>query len=171
MLRPPTARPADSGVTVTTSSRPTGVDQTQVGRVVPPTETYVVSAAKIEEMARATGATSPLHTDREAARAAGYPDVVAPATFAVIIAQRAEAAYVADPSSGIDFSRVVHAQETFSYARPLVAGDEIRTTVHVDAITERAGLTFVTTRAELADAAGETVAVVGSTLGVRGEGR
>lgn len=152
-------------------NRPARVDTTQVGRVVSPAETYVVSRAKIEEMARATGASSPLHTDVEAARAAGYADVVAPPTFAVVIAQRAEAHYVADPASGIDFSRVVHAEESFAHTRPLVAGDEIRTTVHVDAITERAGITMVTTRSELEDAGGSHVATVRSTLAVRGEGR
>ena len=155
---------------MTETSRPTGVDTTQVGRVFSPTETYTVSAAKIEEMARATGATSPLHTDRDAARAAGYADVVAPPTFAVAVAQRAEFAYVQDPSSGIDFSRVVHAEESFVHHRPIVAGEVLEATAHVESITHRAGLSFVTTRVEIAD--GDfPVATVRSTLAVRGEGR
>ena len=153
---------------MTETSRPTGVDTTQVGRVFSPTETYTVSAAKTEEMARATGATSPLHTDRDAARAAGYADVVAPPTFAVAVAQRAEFAYVQDPSSGIDFSRVVHAEESFVHHRPMVAGDELSTAVTVESITERAGITMVTTRAEIAGADGAPVSTVRSTMAVRG---
>jgi hypothetical protein len=42
--------------------------------------------------------------------------------------------------------------------------------LHVDAITERAGLALVTTRCEIADAAGDPVSTVVSTLAVRGEG-
>jgi len=151
--------------------RPTGVDTTLVGRTYAPTETYPVSAVKIAEMAAATGSAHPAHTDRDAARALGYDDVVAPPTFAVVVAQRAEQAYIADPASGIDFSRVVHAEERFTHHRPIVAGDRLRTTVHVDAITERAGITMVSTRAEIADDAGAPVATVRSTLAVRGEGR
>ncbi|MEE6282601.1 FAS1-like dehydratase domain-containing protein [Georgenia sunbinii] len=151
--------------------RPTSVNLTLVGRVFSPSETYRVSAAKIAEMAAATGSEHPAHTDPAAARALGYDDVVAPPTFAVVLAQRAEQAYIADPESGIDFSRVVHAEERFTHHRPIIAGDRLRTTVHVDSLTERAGIAMVATRAEIADEAGEPVATVRSTLAVRGEGR
>lgn len=153
------------------STRPTGVDQTLVGRSYAPRETYEVSRVKIAEMAEATGATHPAHTDPDAAWALGYADVVAPPTFAVVIAQRAEQAYVASPESGIDFSRVVHAEERLTHHRPIVAGDRLRTTVHVDRIVERAGITLVTTRAEIADADDAPVSTVVSVLAVRGEGR
>ncbi len=103
-------------------------------------------------------------------RELGYADVVAPPTFAVVIAQAAEAQLIADPAAGIDFSRVVHAEERFTHRRPIVAGDAITTVLHVDSITERAGLAMVTTRCELSDAAGEPVSTVVSTLAVRGEG-
>src|SRR3954470_8098128 len=116
------------------STRPTGVDKTLVGRSYAPTETYEVSRAKIAEMAAATGATHPVHTDPDSAWALGYADVVAPPTFAAVVAQRAEQAYVASPEAGIDFARVVHAEERLTHHRPIVAGDRLRTTVHVDKI-------------------------------------
>lgn len=147
------------------------VDASRVGEVFTDTSSYVVSRAKIAEMAAAVGAVSPLHTDPDAAVAAGYPDVVAPPTFAVVIAQQAESAYVADPASGIDFSRVVHANESFEHRRPLVAGDVVTTAVHVDAVTERAGIAMVTTRTEIADDGGAAVCTVVSTLAVRGADR
>jgi acyl dehydratase len=150
------------------STRPTGVDKTLVGRSYAPTETYEVSRVKIAEMAAATGATHPAHTDPDAAWSLGYSDVVAPPTFAVVLAQRAEQAYVASPESGIDFSRVVHAEERFVHHRPIVAGDRLRTTVHVDKILERGGITLVTTRAEIADETEAPVATVTSVLAVRG---
>lgn len=147
------------------------VDTSRVGAVFTGTAPYVVSRAKIAEFAQAVGAESALHHDPHAATEAGYRDVVAPPTFAVLIAQRAESEYIADPASGIDFSRVVHANESFSYVRPLVAGDVAHTAVHVDSLTERAGITMVTTRTEISDDTGAPLVTVVSTLAVRGEAR
>ena len=149
------------------------VNQAYQGREYPPTPAYEVSREKIREFAEAVGALaggpSP-YTDTATARALGHADVVAPPTFAVIIAQRAEQQLVADPGAAIDFSRVVHAEERFTAHRPIVAGDRLVTVLHVDAITERAGLSMVTTRCEIADESGTPVATVRSTLAVRGEG-
>lgn len=145
------------------------VDTTFAGRAYPPGDVYVVSREKLREFAEATGATHPAHTDVDAARALGHPDVVAPPTFAVVIAQRTEAQYVQDPAAGIDFSRVVHADERFTHHRPIHAGDHLRTALHVDAVTQRAGLSMITTRCEIADESGAPVATVVSTLAVRPE--
>src|SRR2546421_10967133 len=45
---------------------------------------YAVGREKIREYARAVGETDPLHLDLDAARAAGYGDLVAPPMFAVV---------------------------------------------------------------------------------------
>ncbi|GEN80878.1 FAS1-like dehydratase domain-containing protein [Actinotalea fermentans] len=145
-----------------------GVNLEYAGREYPPTAPYVVGREHLRDFARAVGADHPAHHDVEAARALGHPDVVAPPTFAVVIAQRAEAQLIEDPAAGIDFSRVVHAEERFTHHRPLHAGDEVVTVLHVDSITERAGLAMVTTRCELAAADGARLATVVSTLAVRG---
>lgn len=147
------------------------VNATFVGREFTRTPPYLVSRVKISEFASAVGANSPLHTDPEAAQALGYSDVVAPPTFAVVIAQRAEAEYINHPDAGIDFSRVVHADETFHLNRPLVAGDEIATLTRVKNITTRAGITMVTTEVELTGASGDNVGRVESTIVIRGEGQ
>lgn len=145
------------------------VNPEYAGRQYPPNEAYEVGRAKIAEFAEAVGATHPAHTDLAAARALGHPDVIAPPTFAVVVAQRAEAQYISDPAAGIDFSRVVHADERFVHHRPVCAGDRLVTVLHVDGVTERAGLSMVTTRAEIATEDGTAVATVTSTLAVRGE--
>ena len=143
------------------------VNAEAVGRSYGPGEPYEVTRVKIREFADAVGAPSDAHRSAEAAAAAGYADVVAPTTFAVVIAQRAEFPAITDPEIGVDFSKVVHADERFTHRRPLIAGDVISTVVHVDAIVQRAGISMVTTRAELVDAAGAPVATVVSTLAVR----
>lgn len=145
------------------------VNTSYAGRSYPPGEVYRVSAEKIREFAESTASSVPAYTDVAAARELGYRDVVAPPTFAVVIAQRAEAVYIQDPDAGIDFSRVVHADERFTHHRPIVAGDRLTPTLHVDAVTERGPLAMVTTRVEIADDDGVPVATVVSTLAVRGE--
>ncbi|PFG18905.1 FAS1-like dehydratase domain-containing protein [Serinibacter salmoneus] len=144
------------------------VDSSRIGSVFTGTPAFEVSRRHVQQFADVVGATSPVHRDLAAARAAGYPDLLAPVTFAVVIAQEAEAQYVADPASGIDFSRVVHAEESFAHHRPIVAGQALGAAVHVDDIVERRGLTMVTTRTEITDADGAAVATVGSTLAIRG---
>lgn len=54
-----------------------------VGKTYPPF-LYAVGREKVREYAHAVGETDPLHLDPEAARAAGYADVVAPPMFAVV---------------------------------------------------------------------------------------
>lgn len=138
-----------------------------VGRTYGPFEPYEVTRVKIREFADAVDARSDAHRDAAVARAEGYSDVVAPTTFAVVIAQRAEFHVVTDPEVGVDFSKVVHADERFSHVRPLVAGDVISTTVHIDDIKQRSGISMVTTRCELVDDEGAPVSTVISTLAVR----
>ncbi|ROS76750.1 MaoC family dehydratase N-terminal domain-containing protein [Cellulomonas sp. PhB143] len=140
------------------------------GREYPATAPYSVGREALRELAATLGSLHPAHHDLVAARGAGYPDLVAPPTYAVVLAQRAEAQLVQDEAAGIDFSRVVHAEERFTHHRPIVAGDELVTVLHVDSIVERRGLAMVTTRCEISAAdGGEPVATVVSTLAVRGE--
>jgi acyl dehydratase len=89
--------------------------------------TYVVGREKIREYASAIGETSPLCHDVEAARAAGYADVVAPPMFAAVYSWGALTPVVLDPDVGIDFSRMVHGGQEFTWHAPVVAGDEITT--------------------------------------------
>jgi acyl dehydratase len=112
-----------------------------VGKTYPPT-LYAVGREKIKEYARAVGEINPLHLDHEAARAAGYADVVAPPMFAVVYCSAAMGPAYFDPELGIDFPRLVHGGQEFKWGPPVVAGDEITTTVSVKSVEERAGNGF-----------------------------
>ena len=67
---------------------------------------YVVSREAIAEFACATGAEHPAHTDIDAAREAGYADLVAPPTFAVIPAQRLSLIHISEPTRPVCSSRM-----------------------------------------------------------------
>jgi acyl dehydratase len=138
------------------------------GRTYPPSGPYAVDAASLAAFAAAVGTTDPVHTDPEAARAAGYRDVIAPPTFAVSIAQQCDRQFVEDPEAGIDFSRVVHGEQRFVHHRPITAGDEVIGTLTVDSVRAAGGHSMVTTRTELASAAGEALCTATSTIVVRG---
>lgn len=140
-----------------------------VGREYGPFEAYEVTRVKIREFADAVDARSGAHFYPDVARAEGYADVVAPTTFAVTIAQQAEFHVVQDPEVGVDFSKVVHADQRFTHHRPLVAGDVVRASVTVENIVQRAGISLVTTRVEIVDVDNAPVSSVVSTLAVRGD--
>jgi acyl dehydratase len=74
-----------------------------------------------------------------------------------------------DPEAGIDFSRVVHGEEKFVHHRPIVAGDRLSATLHVDDIRTMAGNGRVVTRVEITDADGVPVSTVTSMLLVRAD--
>ena len=145
------------------------VNPAYAGRVYPPAEVYEVSREQIRAFAVGIDSPDPAHRDPEAARALGYADVVAPPTFAVILAQRTEGQYIDDPEAGVDFSRVVHGEERFTHHRPIVAGDRLIPTLHIDIARVTGGHGMITTRVEIADEAGLPVSTVISTIVVRGE--
>lgn len=143
------------------------VNASYTGRTYPPSPAYEVGREKIREFAEATGP-HPAHLDPDAARALGHPDVIAPPTFAVLIGQRSDRQLIDDPDAGIDYSRVVHGEQTFVHHRPIVAGDRLITVLHVDAVRSAGGHSMVTTRSEIETEAGERVCTATSTLVVRG---
>ena len=144
------------------------VNPDYAGRVYPATEPYEVSRVKIREFADAIGETSELHRSREAAQAAGYPDVIAPPTFPIVIAMAASGAAVGDPGLGINYAMVVHGEQRFEYSRPLHAGDLVTAQSTIESIRSAGSLTMLTTRTEIRTVAGEQVCTAYSTIVERG---
>ena len=139
------------------------------GRAFAPTAPYLVGREKIREFARAVFSTSPINHDPEAARAAGYADIVAPPTFPVVVQESTLHQLLSEPDAGIDFSRVVHGDQRFSYTRPIVAGDELTATLAVTSIKSLGGHSMVTAESTIVDQTGEHVVTAISTLVVRGD--
>ena len=104
--------------------------------------TYAVGREKVREYAHATGETDARCLDPEAAREAGYADVVAPPMFAAVYCGPAVGPAILDPEVGIDFARMVHGAQAFTWHAPVVAGDEITTEAAHEETAERGGLKF-----------------------------
>jgi acyl dehydratase len=144
------------------------LDQSFVGREYPPTAQYEVGREKIREFADAIGDANPAYRDPDAALALGYPDVIAPPTFAIIVTSRAAHQVIMDPELGVDYSRVVHGEQRFVHQRPIHAGDALAVVVTVESIRSAAGNDIVSTKAEASTVDGESVVTAYGTLVVRG---
>jgi acyl dehydratase len=144
------------------------VNKDYAGRSFPATQPYEVSRVKIAEFANAIGDPNPVYRDRDAAVAAGYPDVIAPPTFPIVVTMAASGQALADPGLGINYALVVHGEQRFSYARPLRAGDVVTAQSTIETITTLGRNTVMTTRTEVRTVAGEPVCTAFSTLVERG---
>jgi acyl dehydratase len=135
-----------------------------IGKSYAPT-VYAVGREKIREYAYAIGETEPVCL---AARAAGYADVVAPPTFAVVYKSPAVIPALFDPEVGMNFALMVHGGQQFAWGDVVVAGDEITTTVSVKDISERAGNGFYVFESRSVNQDGAEVCVGTWTNIVRG---
>ena len=138
-----------------------------IGKTLPPV-TYAVGREKIREFARAVGETNPVHLDVEAARAAGYADLVAPPMFAVVYSAPAVGPGIFDPEIGINFAMMVHGGQEFRWGPLVVAGDEITTTTTVKDIADRGGMGFYVFESVSQNERAETVCTATWTNIVRG---
>ena len=138
-----------------------------VGRTFPGV-TYAVGREKIREYAYAVVETNRVHLDPEAAREAGFGDVVAPPMFAVVYASPAIMPALFDPEIGIDFARMVHGGQAFEWGPLVEAGDEITTDCECTDVYERAGLTYFVFETRSTNQRGERVCTGTWTNIVRG---
>ena len=116
-------------------------DTSNIGKAYPPFE-YEVGREKIREYAAAVGEENPVHHDPEAARAAGFRDVVAPPMFAVVYSAGAMGPAILDPALGINLMQMLHGSQEFVWAEPVCAGDTVTTAAEVKDIYEKDGKAF-----------------------------
>src|SRR3546814_9664705 len=120
-----------------------------------------VEKGQLKFFAHATGETNPVYFDEKAARAAGHPARPAPPTFVFSLALGAP------PSRGnilgdmgVDMRRILHGEQSFTYHRPIHAGDTITLTTTTSDIYEKKGgaLEFIVQDTKAENEAGELCA-------------
>ena len=144
------------------------INRDYVGRTVAGGEPYEVSRVKIAEFADAIGDPNPLYRDRAAAQAAGYPDVIAPPTFAIVISMASTARVVVDPGLGVNYAMVVHGEQRFEYSRPIRAGDVVTAQSTITDIRDAGRNALLTAATEIRTVDGEHVCTAHNTLVERG---
>jgi len=85
----------------------------------------LVERGRLRAFARAIGDTDPVHSDVEAARAAGHPDVLVPPTFFFSLELEADPPLGWLTDLGVDLRGVLHGEQSFTYHRDVHAGDTI----------------------------------------------
>jgi acyl dehydratase len=112
------------------------VNTDAVGKAWPST-TYEVGLEKVREYANAIGADNPVHHDREAAKSAGYRDVVAPPMFTVVYSAPAMGPAILDPEVGINLAAMLHGSQEFVWGEPVCVGDVISTAASCQEIFQK----------------------------------
>lgn len=139
-----------------------------LGKTFPPSAPYEVSRVKLAEFADAIGDLNPLYRDRAAAQQAGFPDVIAPPTFPIVITMASSSAALAAPGLNLNYAMVVHGEQRFEYSRPLHAGDVVTAQATISDIRDVGRNSMMTTTTQISTIDGEHVCTAYSTLVERG---
>jgi acyl dehydratase len=129
-----------------------------------------VERGKIREFALAVGEDNPIFFDPEEARRHGLPDIVAPPTFTVTqIWQVSREEREARLGARLDYERVLHGEQEFSYKRLPFAGEVLKGTMRISRDVTKEGrrggsMRFVTYESRFIDAEGEEVLTANYTL-------
>lgn len=110
-----------------------------IGQENPPT-TFEVTTLGIRTFARAVGYTNPVHFDRDAATAAGYPDLLAPLGYFghPIFDPNSTVNEPSDPGAR-EFPRGLNGGTAVEPIEPVYAGDILEASVRIASLEIRQG--------------------------------
>ena len=129
-----------------------------------------VTEEKVKEFALAVGENNPLFYDPDAAREQGFPGPVAPPTFSVTqIFQVPREERESRLGANLEYSRVLHGEQEFTYKRLPLAGEVLKGTMRIAKDFEKEGkrggtMRFVTYETKFTDAGGDEVLTANYTL-------
>ncbi len=128
-----------------------------------------VEKGQLKAFAGATGEKNPIYFDEAAARAAGHPALPAPPTFLFSLGLLAPETDGAIAKLGVDMGKVLHGEQSFTYGKPIYAGDVITLKTRISDIYDKRGgaLDFIIQDTEAANQNGETVGVTRTVIVVR----
>jgi len=134
-----------------------------------------VEAGFLKFFAKATGETDPVYLDEATAVRAGHPALPAPPTYLFSLAMAAPAKrgdlFDRENGLGIDMARVLHGEQSFTYHRPIYAGDRLTlTTTTSDIYAKKSGaLEFVVQDTQAVDETGALRAEMRTVTVVRND--
>jgi acyl dehydratase len=110
------------------------LDKSLIGRESEPF-LHEVEKGAIRRFVDALGDPNPIYVDEEAARAAGFPALVAPPTFPAVLSMNERFRHSLD----LGTRSLLHGEQQIEYGRPILAGDRITVVSRVADVQERAG--------------------------------
>lgn len=140
-----------------------------IGRVYRAEGTFEVSREHIRRFADAIGDPNPAYRDREAAKALGHPDVIAPPTFMTTVGMSLRSnGPVHDPALGLDYGRVVHGEQRFVHHRPARPGDVLTAETTITDIRDAGANEMMTMSMEIRTTDGEPICTAHNVIVSRG---
>jgi acyl dehydratase len=143
----------------------------KVGQEFPPYY-FTVERGKIKEFAQAIGDDNPIYSNPEAAKAAGYKDVIAPPTFLTCVDFWAGPDLAARSKIlEIDPLKVLHGEQEYEYFSEIYPGDELVCTSKITEVYTKEGrsgkMLFIVTAKEF-KRQDEVIAICRTSTVVRG---
>ncbi len=144
------------------------LDRSFIGLETKP-RSVLVEAGQLRFFARATGEKDPIYYDEKAARAAGHPALPAPPTFLFCLGSLAPDGENVIAKLGVDMGRVLHGEQSFTYGKPIHAGDVITLTTRISDIYDKRGgaLDFIVQDTDATNQNGEAVGQTRTVIVVR----
>jgi acyl dehydratase len=144
------------------------IDKTHIGRAFPASHAQV-EKGRLRFFAKAIGETDPVYTDEAAAHAAGYASLPVPPTFLFSLEMDKPDPFAWLGEVGMDLSRILHGEQSFSYHRPACAGDTLTFESRIEDIYDKknGALSFVVKAVKVTDQHGAHVADLRSSIAHR----
>ena len=144
------------------------IDRQYIGHRLAPFSVPVESG-RLRFFAKATGQTDPIYSDELAARAAGHPGLPVPPTFLFCLEMDAPNPAAVRELLGLDYRRLLHGEQQFTYHGAAYAGDVLRFEQCIEDIYEKKGgaLEFVVRRTQVSNQHGALVAELRSVSVMR----
>lgn len=127
---------------------------------------YDVERGHVAKFCESIGATDAIYFEETAARAAGFPAIVAPPTFAAALRPN-------DPRdrATIDWTKLLHAEQELLFSRPIYVGDRLTVVGEIESAIVKEGrsgtMDLLTVRTDATDADGSPVFTARSTAAIR----
>ena len=141
------------------------IDRKHIGAVLPSYEVEV-EKGRLRFFAKAIGETNPIYIDEQAARQAGYPSLPVPPTFLFSLEREHSHRFDYLQMLGVDLHRVLHGEQSFTYHKPVYAGDTVIFGPRIADIYDKknGALEFIALEAVVKDKSGSLVAELRSLI-------
>ncbi len=145
------------------------IDPGFIGKTYAEHSVYV-EKGQLKFFAKVVGIDSPVYTDEDEAKAAGYRSILAPPTFAFSLDLARPNQFLHIEEMGVDMKQVLHGGQRFEYLGPIFAGDTIKfRSAITDVYSKKGGaLNFFETETIVSNQFDEVVVKMFATTVVRG---
>jgi acyl dehydratase len=127
-------------------------------------DTFVVGREQVRQYARAVKSDDPATVDEDAAMELGHDALIAPLTFASILAVMIQNHFFQHVDVGLETLQILQVDQKFLFHRPIKVGDVLTGTMYVESVEERFGADIVTTRNVCTESDGTVVMEAFTTL-------